>query len=176
MSNHGYVKTKEFMSAKKILTLLHNLNQKHFKGNLQIEMFEPPKINQLAWWELIYTGDDGKQYGYRQCWLNTQKSFEIRHGGGGDFVWWIDCVISNEVAAQFNGIITDDGCEDKIKGELPYKYASLNEFVNMMWNHVPKWYRSLFMRIMRKNFPPEFRSQKSHRKNSGNHDLKNFAK
>lgn len=122
MSNHGYVKTEKSMSQEKVTKLLNDLNETHFKGNLKIELCEPPNIDEdkLVFWELTYVGNDGKQYGMRQCWLNTQKSFEIRYcGPAGDFIWWVGSVITNEIAVQFNGIITDDGFNEEVKGESP---------------------------------------------------------
>lgn len=113
MANHGYVKTKKPMSADKICNLLNDLNKTYFKNNLK---FEYHIGNEQSYgphvWHLKYESQ-GQEWGSRICWLNTKRSFEIRHGGGTNFIWWIDNVVCNAVALRFDGDISDDGCEGK---------------------------------------------------------------
>jgi len=128
MSNHGFVKTKKFMSAERISQMLDELNESHFKGILGYDYHEST-ADEPGWgphtWLLKYVGSDWEWYRHndslRVCWLNTRRSFEMRHGGGGGhFVWWIDSVVLNEVAVRFNGIISDEGISDKWPGDADY--------------------------------------------------------
>ena len=52
----------------------------------------------------------------------------MRHGGGGYFIWWIDCVIQNEIGVVFNGTLWDDGGSDRWKG-VPGKYSTWRDFM-----------------------------------------------
>lgn len=132
------------MSPEKISQMLDELNDSHFRGVLGYEYSEHPKEDTSVWgpyiWMLRY---DGPKYGWfqpgqvlRPTWLNTRRSWEIRHsGGGGNFVWWIDSVVTNEVAVRFDGTISDEGVGNKWKGE-PGKYKNFQEFQEMMTRHV----------------------------------------
>ena len=156
MANHCSVKTKKLMSAKKISDLLADLNMRCFKGNLHIEYY---KGENGSWgpdvWDLEYLSI-GQSFGTRVCWLNSNRSFEIRHGGGGDFIWWVDNVITNEVAVVFNGIISDDGVEEKWPG-VPNKYDSFKKYLYNMWKHIKEPKLKPFLDEMMSMVPPEFR-------------------
>lgn len=123
MANHGYVKTRKLMTPEKISELLAELNVSHFKGLLKFE-YSNESGNPSAWgphvWLVRYIGKGLENEIIRVFWLNTKRSFEIRHGGGSNFYWWIDSVIINEVALKFDGTISDDGCGDKWKGKPNY--------------------------------------------------------
>ena len=88
MANHGWVKTRKHLKPELVTDVLNELNESHFKGGLQWEYSEG------GWgehtWLLKYVGKDGKEYGERVCWIDSRQHFEMRHGGGSDFIWWID--------------------------------------------------------------------------------------
>lgn len=133
MANHGFVKTKKHMKPEAITALLDELNESHFKGNLKIEYHLADEGDTSVYgphcWLLKYESND-QVYAKRVCWLNNRQSWEIRHGGGGDFAWWIDSTITNEVACQFNGTISDGGHGDRWKGE-PNKYPEFLDYLKM---------------------------------------------
>jgi hypothetical protein len=58
-------------------------------------------------WFITIKGES--EYQSRQCWLNSRRSFEIRHGGGSDFIWWVDQRIQDEISKVFDGRVKDDG-------------------------------------------------------------------
>jgi len=132
MSNHAYVKTKLKMSPEKITSLVEHLNNTIFKNCLKIEH------GKGGWgkytWQVSVLPDEATELNERIFWINDSKHFEIRHGGGGNFIWWIDTIITNEIALKFNGIITDDGHGDKVKPER--KYNSFRKFNKMMSAHL----------------------------------------
>ena len=140
MANHGFVKTRKHMTPEKITLLLETINQAHFKGNLKIEYYHATgKDLKSAWgphtWVITYISPiDHQEYAGRVCWLNTRRSFEMRHGGGSDFAWWFDQMVINEVALQFEGMISDDGVGGKWKGKKGH-YNSLIRFIKRMWHY-----------------------------------------
>lgn len=131
MANHAYVKTKLKMSPEEITCLVQQLNDNIFHNCLKIEYGEG------GWgeytWEVTVLNEDGKECGHKIFWLNSPNSFEMRHSGG-NFIWWIDTIITNEIALKFKGIITDDGHGDKVKPER--KYNKFRRFNKMMSAHL----------------------------------------
>lgn len=114
MANHGYVRSKRRIT-KDVDKALADINEKFLFGKLVVEYSHHPD-NPHGWglhvWE-IYV--DGQPYESRIMWLkdNKTKTFEIRHGGGGDFIWWVDHLIRNAVAEVTEGMIFDDGCDGR---------------------------------------------------------------
>jgi hypothetical protein len=141
MANHGYVTTRKKMTPEAITGLLNRLNQERFKGILVIE-YSHHEGDDGAYgrhlWEITFNHTVPEQsvcYGnHRVCWLNTSRKFEIRHGGGGNFIWWIDHIITNEIAVAFNGSISDDGVGGRWNGEEG-KFPSYRNYIEHMWRH-----------------------------------------
>jgi len=152
MSNHGFVKTRKFMSVEKIDQMLVELNQRVFRGNLQIERFDGNE-----WLVSYYSG--GREYASRAFWLNTSRSWEIRHSGGnGDFAHWLDCVLTNEISVRFDGNITDEGISERWKGK-PRKNDDFLVFLRRMKEGPVKDEKLLttaLMQLEMKYVPPEF--------------------
>jgi len=167
MANHAYVKTKRWMSPEKITELIEKLNKERFKGVIEIDYHE--RTNEKPGWGphtwLLTVKQDGQEYGTRVCWLNTKRSFEMRHGGGGDFMWWIDCSICNEVALEFDGNWTDDGCDAKEKGKSDY-HTTFPSFIQVMYPVL--WEKGLLARLWviqmaEEMAPPLFKRKWRHR-------------
>jgi hypothetical protein len=133
MANHAHVMTKGNMTADKVTKLLNQLNVRRFNGNLIIE-YSNNVGNKDAWgphsWYLSYKSPiDNQEYGSRICWLNTRRHFEIRHGGGEDFIWWIDSVITNEIASVFEGRTWDDAFGEEEMIEPQKDYPNFSEYI-----------------------------------------------
>lgn len=130
MANHAYVTTRRKMTAEVISSIIDRLNTTIFKGCVKVEYHKATK-EEPGWgqhtWQLTAIGADGKEYGNRVCWLEDERHFEMRHGGGTNFIWWIDCAICNEVALHYNGTWTDDGTDMKEKG-IEGKYRRFRAF------------------------------------------------
>jgi hypothetical protein len=134
MANHARVKTKLEMSPEAVTELLNRLNTQRFKGLLKIEYCDC-RGEVGAWGDHVWLlhvrprePAQGVNYGDRVCWLNSPKSFEIRHGGGGQFLWWVDFAITNEVALVFEGKRSDDSDGVKERGEFG-KYDSFTDYI-----------------------------------------------
>jgi len=121
MANHGSVKTKKSMTHIAISKMLDGMNKDYFHSNLVIS------YTKGGWgshtWDISYVSDN-KEYAGRVMWLNNKNSFEMRHGGGPDFAWWIDSAILNEVACVFDGRRADDG----VSGYIPRKIGKFKDF------------------------------------------------
>lgn len=142
MANHADIKTKLPMTAIELQALFDELNKTHIKSLLTFDAgpAADPK-DKTYFWE-IYAG---KQW-IRQCWLNSPKSFTMRHGGGSTWDWWVDHLIVHTIAAKYDGIITDDGCGEREKGE-PEKYATFKMFFQRYYRHITEQ-ESPFKRVV----------------------------
>lgn len=164
MANHGYVKSRKKIKPEQVSELLETVNQKWFKGNLVVEYHkstnEDPGWGDHTWMVSYISSEDKQEYARRVFWLETSRSFHVSHGGGGgDFAWWMDQTITNEVALMCDGNISDDGdCEyKKYKGEPDY-YPTFLSFVEMMKSHVEKPEMKLWLlQEEMKYSPPEHR-------------------
>lgn len=162
MANHAYVTTKKKMTPALITEMLNRLNQERFRGILKIE-YSDETGNKSAWgphvW-LIKIGENG-EFGSRVCWLNTGRKFEIRHGGGGDFIWWVDISICNEIAVLFNGKISDDGGDGKWDG-APNKYKTWADHFARIHKLALERHKDtlpFFKQMFNEEVPPEFQNE-----------------
>jgi hypothetical protein len=135
MSNHGYVRSKRRITKEHVDKALADINEKFLFGKLVVEYSHHPD-NPQGWglhvWEVHHK--DQPHEG-RIMWLKNDrtKTFEIRHGGGGDFIWWIDHLIRNSVSEITDGVITDDGHGDKSTyadcPSIPFREFKLRQWI-----------------------------------------------
>ena len=148
------------MMPEQITAILEEMNKTLFKGNLKIE-YANCVGDDSAWgphtWILRYVSDN-REWASRVCWLNASKHFEMRHGGGSNFSWWIDGAVLNEVAVRFNGNISDDGAEGELKG-VPNKFDSLYEFLERMHQHCRPEVKEILISYDYDLIPPEFKNE-----------------
>lgn len=105
MANHAHVITKKHMTPEKVRAVLDRLNKDIFFDCLEIEDNE--YWSGKPGWYIHVKGEN--EYQARVCWLNSCRHFEIRHGGGSDFLWWVDQRIQDEISKVFGGRVKDDG-------------------------------------------------------------------
>jgi hypothetical protein len=173
MANHCQVITKKKMTPEKISALIDRLNATMFRDLLKI-VYTDCTGKTGCWgnhvWEIETVNSNPKDpvnYGERVCWLNTSRHFEIRHGGGGNWIWWVDFAICNEVALEFDGYVSDDSDGEKYPGKKD-KYADFNaylirsniddSFSDEVRNRKMKFIKSKFIQEL---IPPEFRWKKT---------------
>jgi hypothetical protein len=123
VANHGFVNLPLTITVEELHAALDEINKKRFKGLLCVEYDEPSKTFE------VIAGKGKKSEEHRLIFLRDDHDFskdlkwdpqgaasrvEIRHGGGSRFIWWIDCVITNELAIKFKGYITDEGTGDEV--------------------------------------------------------------
>jgi hypothetical protein len=145
MANHAYVKIRKPLFTKEIIgDLLNNINKVYLKNLMQIK-YSFSKEDNKHYWDITII-EKKKEYGYRSMWLNSNKSFEIRHGGGQNFIWWVDNLICNTLVKQFNGTWHDDAFSEKIL--YNEKINSFEEFIKEMhfYDKYTKQNKELFYR------------------------------
>lgn len=165
MANHGWVTVPKKLKQPEVDKAIRDLNQRVFKGVLTIEYFDegddPLAYGPHVWHASYVTGTTPKTHVdwlHKTCWINKGcRKFEARHGGGGDFSWWWDWAVLNEIAVLFDGMIGDDGVEETWPGE-PNKYDTaqglLDDKVKDMGNFMRK---ALVRQCFKMDMPPIFR-------------------
>ena len=130
MANHVQVKTRKKMTPEGIEAILTELNRTVFKGVIKWEYHK--KEDSSSWgdhvWLISIIGDE---YDDRVCWLEGDRHFEMRHGGGRNFIWWIDTIIVHTVAKAYNGMPMDDADGVRVK-PYPEKYPTYESYAKMM--------------------------------------------
>jgi hypothetical protein len=126
VANHVVVTTDQDIDDDKLQSLLDEVNQERFGGNVVISKtdFEDGANFTI---EL-------NEYPCRNIWVNEDKNIEIRHGPGGDVVWWIDIVFTEELACKVDGIVDDHGVEETWKGRKNH-YPTFRSFLDAKWSH-----------------------------------------
>ena len=170
MANHGWVTTRQHIRPDVITGMLRQLNAAVFKNNLQIEYRQSPPGDTSSWgphtWLLCYVSGE-REWARRVCWLETRQRFEMRHGGGGQFAWWLDTVVLNEVACVYHGKLGDDGIPDRWDG-VPGKYYDFQAYMAAQVEHItdPELRRAV-LAAESECVPPEFRTDMGESCNSG---------
>ena len=129
MANHVVVITKQDVDDDQLQSLLDEVNQERFGGNVDIARDDYKDGAHFT----IRLND----YPCRNIWVNDDKNIEIRHGPGGDIVWWIDIVFTEELACKVDGIVDDLGIEETWKGRKNH-YPTFRSFLDAKWSHNKK--------------------------------------
>lgn len=173
MANHAQVITKKKMTPEKISALIERLNKELFKDLLIVKYTDCTGRSE-CWgdhvWEITVKGGEGEhegrtyhRFGERVCWLETSRHFEIRHGGGGNWIWWVDSAICNEIALEFDGYVMDDSDGEKEKG-IYEKYSDFDDYlirsnIDPSFSDEAKASKMKFIKskFVQEMIPPEFR-------------------
>lgn len=172
MANHAHVITKKKMTPEKISALIDRLNATMFKDLLKITYTDC--TGQTGCWgkhvweitvkggEHVYEGREYHRYGDRVCWLNSSRHFEIRHGGGGNWIWWVDQAICNEIALEFDGYDMDDSDGEHDKPEKD-KYADFDQYLirTNLADKYPDKIKFIKSQFVQELIPPKFRWKKT---------------
>jgi len=126
MANHGFVKCKKKVTFEALGKALVEINQDRFDNYLDISE------GHESW---IVTCPNYWGRGDMPIWLKTSRTIETRHQHGGDLWWWVDSVITNELALKFNGRIADEGVSDTWDAKEEY-YPTYQSWCEMMINHI----------------------------------------
>jgi hypothetical protein len=177
MANHAHVITKKKMTPEKITLLIDRLNGTMFRGLLKT-VYTDCTGQTGCWgkhvWQITVKGGEFERegnvyhrYGSRVCWLNSSRHFEIRHGGGGSWIWWIDSAICNEIALEFDGYVMDDSDGEKEPG-VKDEYADFDAYlirsnIDSSFSDEVKARKMKFIKskFIQENIPPVFRWKKT---------------
>lgn len=123
MANHGYVYTKKHLTQQNVKELLDRVNQDYLFGLMHIE---ETIDSGRPFWVLTFDDVDGE----RQCWITSPTHFEMRHGCGGNFLWWVDSLIQDEIAREFKGKVSDDGVGESSNGKTWDTPLNFQDYIN----------------------------------------------
>jgi len=182
MANHGFVNLPFTITAEELHVALDEINKRRFKGLLCVEYDEPSKTFEIIAGKgkkseehrLVFLRDNLNEIEACDKWdpKGEARRIEIRHGGGSRFIWWIDCVITNELAIKFKGYITDEGTGDEVIKSRPKLWPTFRSYLEELHDlprpknsnigyGVYKFVGKLFMheevRLTKKMYP-EFKS------------------
>ena len=136
MSNHGYVKNrkpKPEFTKDSVQKVLEEIIKSKLNDSFKLEYFNG-RGDKSMWGKDVWAISWINGYGTEEvieCWLKSNRTFEMHHGHGSHFAWWIDTTILNEIAVAHDAIISDDGCEEKEKG-IHNKYPKYVDYIKMM--------------------------------------------
>ena len=111
MANHAEVRCKVQPTKEKVKEILDELNRTKFKDIFTIEELEEDDTEFTFLLQVKKEFIDHNGYMGQLLWVNKNKPkvIEFRHGHQEDFMWWVDLSIENELGAEFNANIYDDG-------------------------------------------------------------------
>lgn len=129
MANHGFVTTKRTIDSNRITTILNDLSVNKFNNLVTVKYDD-------NYWQIIPIS---VKYGSAiSIWKTSRRKLEARHAPG-DFMRWVFAVALNEIALEYDGIISDEGISDRWKGEanlyptfLSYVKASCNNNLSLV--------------------------------------------
>lgn len=150
MSNHGFVKTKKFMTVEKLDAMFEELDKRVFKGHLKWE------INDGVTYKLTYQSNGGV-WATRYFWLETRRTLETAHRSDSSISWWICSAVQNEVALLFEGTISDEGVWERWRGAVG-KYDTFEKYKDLRYNHLSKSARAQIESLLNMELPAELRS------------------
>ena len=130
MSNHGYVTSGRIFKSDEVNSAINEINQRRFGNKLTIEH---DKHGWFVGCKIFNKGYDIKkkskvkyEMGF-DLWIETKRKLEFQHNID-DFVWYVESVFINELAHKYNGMISDDGVDEKWKPDLT-KYKSYRQYL-----------------------------------------------
>lgn len=160
VANHANIETKRPMTPEAVTELLHRMNREVFKGGLHVAYQDNTNSEHEGWgphqWEIEYIDKTGEPRGGRICWLNDEHNFEIRHGGGTKFIWWIALAVCNEICLMFSGSLEDEGVGVVTFG-IPGLYDSFDGHIKRIAETSPHSSREFVYQMWMQEAPPEHR-------------------
>jgi hypothetical protein len=97
---------------------------------------EPVRGDYWAGWRFSPKEGTVKE-GYRfefGAWLNSRRKMEFRHPHG-DWSWWAQMIIQDELALKYDGTISDEGVSErwKVTPDKIKKYFHYRDWVTQRW-------------------------------------------
>lgn len=141
MANHGFITTKTFLKKEKILEDLQEINNRRFKGLLKIE--DSNWSNKGSWFIGFQQEGWLNPEGFN-IWIRSPKKLEHRHSR--TWAYYLEIVFSTELAAKYDGILSDEGHDEKWKPDVK-KYPTFQSWLdscycNLKKNH-PKSFKQM---------------------------------
>lgn len=149
MANHGYVTTRKHLLADLINLDLMEINERVFKNKLTLTR------DATNYWTFEYPNPpDGRYYSF-PVQLTNKNKLEFRHQMG-DWNFWAQNQVAEELALKYNGLISDDGVSEKWKAEN--KTPHYKDWVKRSWYRMaPKPVAFAMTKLQLKSVPKELR-------------------
>lgn len=130
MANHGYISSKKNLKKDQVYKDLQEINQRRFKGLLNIECAKGWSDNA---WEISYHESGEKHLKGFTIWISSKRKLEHRHE---DFwVFYLEIVFSHELGFKYNGKISDECCDEKWDPD-PNKYPTYKSWLETRYSHL----------------------------------------
>ena len=103
MANHGYVKNrkpKPEFTKDSVQQVIETFIKTKLNDSFKLEYIDG-RGDKSMWGKDVWVISWINGYGTEEvveCWLTSHRSFEMHHGHGSSFAWWIDICITNEIA------------------------------------------------------------------------------
>lgn len=127
MANHGFLTSRKTFKPDRVFECLNEINQRRFKGTLIISYDKKGSSVDSGLWNIAYS--KSKHSESFNIWIVNKNKLETRHTQRSDFMWWVKWVLWDELAFSFNGTISDEGIEEKWKGQ-PNKYPTFSDYID----------------------------------------------
>lgn len=155
MANHGWVETPKPLTVEGVTAVLNAINTRLVRGSIEIEYHDCHEATG-SWGDHVWTLKLAELMD-RVCWFDAgQRTFTMRHGGGGRIAWWLDSAILNEIALVFEGKIMDDG-HDMVSDPVAGKFDTFMGYMGLVLERHSVVKRAVLMGIEKLATPPEFR-------------------
>lgn len=142
MANHGFVTTRKTLTPEMVDRDIREIVERRFKNKLEIKYDKvsensPKKGTYDIWagWEFhlpIPSKNDKRDWYYDfTAWIMSPHKLEFRHPHADWAFWAQSCVLQEELAYRYNGIISDEGVSERWKSspERLKKYATYRKWL-----------------------------------------------
>ena len=128
MANHAFVTSRKHFNSDQIERDIQEILTRRFKNKVGY-------TRQNDYFEIGF-GDKPEYPWSFTMWLASRRKLEFRHPVG-DWNHWIFCVIQDEFACKYGGMISDEGVDGRWRGD-PNKYLTFKNYIDEAYAHVPK--------------------------------------
>ncbi len=132
MANHGFISSRKHFVKEQVILDLQEINERRFKGLLKIEDSNWGKNG--SWFISYHINGQDYPVGFN-IWIASKRKLEHRHSGM--WAYYLEIVFSEELGAKYNGILSDEGHNNKWKPD-PNKYDSYRSWLDELYSHIKK--------------------------------------
>lgn len=158
MANHGFITAKRAIKPETMAEDIHRICDEFFPGG-QVQVEGP--TGPTGYTTITFLDTDAWQY--LQFWKASPRMIEHRHSTG-DFYWWVESVISHELARRYDGVLSDEGVSDRWEPKPKNEWPTFADYYHTLHDWVRpddvKLKKFLFKRIWRDQcrlVPPSFK-------------------
>lgn len=146
MANHGFVTTRRILTPEVVDKDIREIVKRRFKDEVEVTLTkhsEKPSKHPFEghefWdiWALWHfepksraIKEDRRHSFSFETWQMSHRKLEFRHPHG-EWAWWAQMTIQNELAYKYDGTISDEGVEErwKVTPERLKKYYHYRDWV-----------------------------------------------